>query len=35
MRADGACASAYEQEKYGLELDLKQLDAAIQRAEKT
>jgi hypothetical protein len=31
----GACASAYEQEKYGLELDLKQLDAAIQRAEKT
>jgi hypothetical protein len=31
----GACASAYEKEKYGLELDLKQLDAAIQRAEKT
>jgi hypothetical protein len=30
----GACASAYEKEKYGLELDLKQLNAAIQRAEK-
>ena len=31
----GSCASAYEQEKYGLALDLKQLDAAIQRGEKT
>jgi hypothetical protein len=30
----GACASAYEKERYGLELDLKQLNAAIQRAEK-
>ena len=31
----GACASAYEQEKGGLALDLKQLDAVIQRRTKT
>jgi hypothetical protein len=29
----GACASAYEKERYGLALDIKQLNAAIQRAE--
>ena len=31
----GACASAYEQERYGLALDLKQLNAAIKRGETT
>lgn len=31
----GAYASDYFQTKYGLTLDLKQLDAAIQRGEKT